>query len=85
MHFARIKPDVSEILVYHLERSIVINDINQENETLPEDKSNYILQFHKLEGYMEETLTYFEVVVNREARTGDEYSKIGRALEAENM
>ena len=34
---------------------------------------------------MEETLTDFEVLVNREAKTGGKYSKIGRALEAENM
>ena len=34
---------------------------------------------------MEETLTDFEVVINREARTGGKYSKIGRALGAENM
>ena len=85
MHFARIYPDVSELLVSHLERSIVINDINQQNEKLPEDKSNDILQFHNLYGYMEETLTDFEFVVNIEARTGGKYSKLGRALEAENM
>ena len=34
---------------------------------------------------MEETLTDFEVLVNREASTGGKYRKIGRALEAENM
>ena len=85
MHFPRIYPDVSELLVSHLERSIVINDINQENEKLPEDKSNGIIQFHEVGVYMEETLTDFEVVVNIEARTGGKYSKIGRALEADNM
>ena len=85
MHFPRIYPDISELLVSHLERNIVINDINQENGKLPEDKSNDILKFHKVEVYMEETLTDFEVVINREARTGGKYSKIGRALEAENM
>ena len=45
MQFVRIYPDVSDLLVSHLERSIVINDINQENEKLPEDKSNDIPQF----------------------------------------
>ena len=34
---------------------------------------------------MEETLTDFEVVLNREARTGGKHRKIGRALEAYNM
>ena len=34
---------------------------------------------------MEETLTYFEVVVNREANTGGKYIKIGKALEADSM
>ena len=72
-------------MVSHLEHSIVINDINKENEKLPEDKINDILQFYKLEGCMEETLTDFEVLVNREASTGGKYRKIGRALEAENM
>ena len=85
MHFARIYPDKSDILVSHLERSVVINDINQENEKLSEDKINDILQFYKLEGCMKETLTDFGVVVNREASTGGKYMKIGRALEAENM
>ena len=84
-HFAHIYPEGSELLGYHLEHSIVINDINQENETLPEDKINDILQFYKLEGCMEETLTDFEVLVNREASTGGKYRKIGRAFEAENM
>ena len=85
MQFVRIYPDVSDLLVSHLERSIVINDINQENEKLSEDKINDILQFYKLEGCIEETLTDFEVLVNREASTGGKYRKIGRAFEAENM
>ena len=80
VHFARIYPDKSDILVSHLERSVVINDINQENEKLTEDESNDILQFYKLEGCMEGTLTYFVVVVNREARTGGKKRKILRAL-----
>ena len=68
-----------------MERNIVINDIHQENEKLLEDRSNDILQFHKLDGYMEEILIDFEVVVNIEARTGGKYIKIRRALRADNL
>ena len=52
VHFVRIYPDVRELLVSHLERSLVINDINQENEKLTEDRSNEMLHFQKLEVYM---------------------------------
>ena len=45
VQFERIYPDVSDIMASHLEHSIVINDINQENEKLPEDKINDILSF----------------------------------------
>ena len=65
VHFARIYRDISDLLVSHLERSVVINDINQENEKLTEYERNDILQFYKLKGCMEEILTYFDVVVNR--------------------
>ena len=34
---------------------------------------------------MEETLTQFEVVVNREEITGGKYTKIGIALQVQNM
>ena len=59
-------PEVEILLNYRVERTVIINDITQDNNKVLGDKSNKTVNFHRLERSMEEAVSKFKIVVEAE-------------------
>ena len=62
-NFADVLPEVSSLLYYFVERTVTINDNNQDNNKVLYYKINKTFHFHRLERSMEEAVYTFHSVV----------------------
>ena len=58
-----------------VERTVILNDINQDNNKVLGDKSNETFKFHRLERIMEEAVSKFQSVIEAEQRNSGPQQK----------
>ena len=51
-NFAAVFPEVASLLNFHVERTVILNEITQDNNKVLVDKSNETVKFHKMERIM---------------------------------
>ena len=68
--FVAVFQEVEILLNYHVEHTVILNDITQENNKVQEDKSNGAVKFHRMERSMEKSMSTFKIVVKAEQRNG---------------
>ena len=68
-------PEGTSLLNYRVERTVILNDITQDNNKVLEDDSNKTVKFHRLERRMEEAVSIFQSVVEAEQKYGGPHQK----------
>ena len=63
------------LLNQRVERTVILNDITQDNNKDPEDKSKKTVKLHSLQRSMEEAMYTFHSVVKVEQRNGGPQKK----------
>ena len=58
--------EVASLLNYRVERTVIINDITQDNNKVLGDESNKTVKFQRLKRSMEEAVSTFQSVVDEE-------------------
>ena len=69
-NFAAVFTEVTSLLNYCVERTVILNDITQDNNKVLGDKRKKTVKFHRLERRMEEAVSTFQSVVEAEHRNG---------------
>ena len=64
--FAAVFPEVASLLKYRVECTVILNEINQDNNKVLGDESNETDKFHRLDSSMEEAVSTFQSVVEAE-------------------
>ena len=67
--------EVASLLNYHVERTVILNEITQDNNKVLSDKINKNVKFHRLDRNMEESVSTFQSVVEEEQQNGEPQQK----------
>ena len=68
-------PEVSSLINYCVEHTLILNDITQNKNKVLEDESNKTVKFYRLERSMEEAVSTFQSVVEAEQRNDIPHQK----------
>ena len=68
-------PEVASLINSCVERTVILNDITQENNKVLGDKSNKTVKLLRMERSMEEAVSTFQSVVETEQRNGVPHQK----------
>ena len=61
-----VLPEVASLPISCVELTVILNDINQGNNKVLEDRSNKTVKFHMLGRSMEEAISTFQIMVEAE-------------------
>ena len=71
--------EVETLLNPHIEWTVILNYITQENNKVLEDKSNETVKFHRLGRKMEEAVSKFRSVVELDQQHGEPQQRLSLA------
>ena len=74
-NFSDVFPDMSSLLNYHVERTVIINDITPDKKKVLGDKINKTFRFNRMERRMEEVVCTFQILVEEGKRNGGNQHK----------
>ena len=74
-NFADVYTEVARLLIYRVERTVILNEITQDSNNILGEDSNKTFKFHRLERSMEEDVYTFQSVVELEQRNGGPQQK----------
>ena len=69
-------PEVKILLNYHVEWTVILNDITQDNTKVLGDERNKTLKLNRMERSTEEAVSPFKSVVEAEQRNGGPKKKV---------
>ena len=61
---------MASLLNSRVERTVILNDISQDNNNVLEENINEAVKFHRMERIMEEAVSIFQIVVEAEQQNG---------------
>ena len=64
--FVTMSPEVAILINSHVEQTVILNEITQDNNKVPEEESNKTVKFHRLGRITEEAMSTFKSVVEAE-------------------
>ena len=67
--------EVASLLNYRVERTVILNEITQDNNKVLEEENEKTVKFHRLDRSMEEAVYKFQSVVEAEQRNGGPQKK----------
>ena len=68
-------PEVKSLLKYHVEWTVILNDITQYKNKAVGEENNETVKFHRLKRSTEEAVSTFQIVVEAEKRNGGPQQK----------
>ena len=70
VNFAAVLPEVKSLLNHRVERTVITNEITQDNNKVLEYESNETFKLHRMESSMEEAVSTLHSLVKADQRNG---------------